>query len=294
MPSGYTTRNVLPKLYPMSSNNNSDHCRIQCRTYDYDRYFAAMTAPADIRRGLLALYAFNYEIASVRERVSETLIGEMRLQWWRDTISEFREGRVREHPVAAELFDAITRFGLPTARFERMLDARTFDLADNPLEDAESFKKYTEGTAGELMVLAASVCGFGGTSADRFAEIGGFWGRVGILRSIRYSAMTGKVYLPKTFLNSAGVSVADIIENRECPALKGVVRKVASDAKEGISRMDRAEKSLRPAIAFIGIAKIYLKRLEKVQFDTSENVRLEPSRGRCQLSVLSTAITGRV
>ena len=294
MPSGYTTRNMLPKLCPMSSNDNSDHCRIQCRTYDYDRYFAAVTAPADIRRGLLALYAFNYEIASIRERVSETLIGEMRLQWWRDTISEFTAGCVRDHPVAVELFDAITRFGLPTARFERMLDARRFDLTDNSLEDAEAFRNYTEGTAGELMALAASVCGASESSADRFAEIGGFWGRVGILRNIRHSAMTRKVYLPQTFLTSAGVSVADIIENRECSALKDVVRKVASDAKQGISRMDRVEKSLRPAIAFIGIAKIYLKRLEKVQFDNSENVRLEPSRGRCQLSVLSTSMTGRV
>ena len=294
MPSGYTTRNVLPKLLAMSSNDNSDYCRVQSRTYDYDRYFAAMTAPADIRRGLLALYAFNYEIASVRERVSETLIGEMRLQWWRDTISDFTEGRVRDHPVAVELFDAITRFELPTARFERMLNARAFDLCDNPLEDEDAFRNYTEGTAGELMALAASVCGADEASADQFEKIGGFWGSVGILRSIRHSAMTGKVFLPKTFLTSAGVSVADIIENRDCPALKDLVCKVASGANEGISRIGRTERSLRPAIAFIGIAKIYLKRLEKVRFDISENARLEPSRGRCQLSVLFTSRTGRV
>ena len=44
----------------------------------------------------------------------------------------------------------------------------------------------------------------------------------------------------------------------------------------------------------LGGAKIYLKRLEKVRFDISENARLEPSRGRCQLSVLFTSMTGRV
>ena len=105
---------MLPKLCPMSSNDNSDHCRIQCRTYDYDRYFAAVTAPADIRRGLLALYAFNYEIASIRERVSETLIGEMRLQWWRDTISEFLS--LGRHDITTEVASAFFFFfKLPTS-----------------------------------------------------------------------------------------------------------------------------------------------------------------------------------
>ena len=68
--------------------SNADYCADQVREYDYHRYFAATFAPGDVRRGLIALYAFNLEIASVRERVSEAILGQMRLQWWRDTIGE--------------------------------------------------------------------------------------------------------------------------------------------------------------------------------------------------------------
>ena len=65
----------------MSSEKDQQYCAAQVRDYDYQRYFAAAFAPLDARRALYALYAFNLEIASTRERVSETLIGEMRLQW---------------------------------------------------------------------------------------------------------------------------------------------------------------------------------------------------------------------
>ena len=41
-------------------------------------------APAEHRGALFALYAFNLEVARVREVVREPLAGEIRLQWWRD------------------------------------------------------------------------------------------------------------------------------------------------------------------------------------------------------------------
>ena len=53
------------------SPKSQRYCAGQVRAYDYDRYFSAAFAPAETRRGLFALYAFNIEIASARERVSK-------------------------------------------------------------------------------------------------------------------------------------------------------------------------------------------------------------------------------
>nr|MDQ2705339.1 squalene/phytoene synthase family protein [Pseudomonadota bacterium] len=51
------------------------------RAADRDRYIAALYAPEDRRADLLALYAFNAEIAGIRDRISQALPGEIRLQW---------------------------------------------------------------------------------------------------------------------------------------------------------------------------------------------------------------------
>ncbi|HTV90379.1 MAG TPA: squalene/phytoene synthase family protein, partial [Stellaceae bacterium] len=56
------------------------------RRHDRDRYQTALLAPAEKREALFALYAFNYEIARVRETVREPMLGQIRLQWWREAI----------------------------------------------------------------------------------------------------------------------------------------------------------------------------------------------------------------
>src|SRR5215831_19928675 len=68
--------------------------------HDRDRYQTVLFAPAAHREALFALYAFNYEIARVRESVTEPILGRMRLQWWRENIAAAFEGNtIRHQPV---------------------------------------------------------------------------------------------------------------------------------------------------------------------------------------------------
>ena len=69
------------------------HCEENVRSNDGDRYLATLFAPADKRPFLFALYAFNLEIARVRETIHETMAGEIRLQWWRDVVENTAAGR---------------------------------------------------------------------------------------------------------------------------------------------------------------------------------------------------------
>ena len=158
----------------MSFRNYADYCAEQVRTYDYDRYFAAAFAPKDIRRGLFALYAFNLEVASARERVTEALLGEIRLQWWRDAVNEIYQGSAREHAVVSELAAAIEKFSLPKVSFDRMIDGRMFDMDDEAPEDIKAFEKYVLATAGELTNIGYRICGVD-WEAEQALSLGGLW-----------------------------------------------------------------------------------------------------------------------
>src|SRR5262245_33397601 len=107
-----------------------DHCQALVRQADRDRFLASLFAPADRRPDLFAIYAFNVEIAGVREVAREPLPGEMRLQWWRDVLDGSRPGEARDHPVAAALGEATARRGLPVDTLLDLIEARTFDLYD--------------------------------------------------------------------------------------------------------------------------------------------------------------------
>jgi phytoene synthase len=90
------------------------YCEQLVREADKDRFLAGLFAPADRRDPLFALYAFNVEVARVRELVHEPLAGEVRLQWWRDALKEQAHGEVRANPVADALLDTIAQFKLPS------------------------------------------------------------------------------------------------------------------------------------------------------------------------------------
>src|SRR5260221_11842658 len=91
------------------------YCGQQVRRYDHDRFLTALFAPADRRDDLLALYAFNLEIAKIRETVTEPMLGRIRLQWWRETIESFAGHIVRKQAVAEPLADAVSDRDRPPA-----------------------------------------------------------------------------------------------------------------------------------------------------------------------------------
>src|SRR3990170_5172296 len=90
-----------------SMQANFDHCAALVREADRDRYLATLFAPAEHRPALFALYAFNAEIARVRDVAREPLPSEVRLQWWRDVLNGERPEEAWANPISAALLDAI-------------------------------------------------------------------------------------------------------------------------------------------------------------------------------------------
>src|SRR3954447_14801823 len=89
------------------------------RRHDRDRYQTALFAPSDRREALFALYAFNYEVARVRETVTQPMLGQIRLQWWREVIAASYAGApARGHEIVQPLVTTITVLGLSRAPFD--------------------------------------------------------------------------------------------------------------------------------------------------------------------------------
>ena len=107
----------------MARQDRLSACGRQVRRYDNDRYLTALFASGDRREALFALAAFNLEIAKIAEVVSEPMLGEMRLQWWREAIDEIAAGHARKHEVVEPLAAATRRFDLPIRDLHPMDEA---------------------------------------------------------------------------------------------------------------------------------------------------------------------------
>ena len=99
---------------------NFEHCTALVREADHDRYLATLFAPAEHRDALYALYAFNVEIARVRDLVRQPLPGEIRLQWWREALEGERDSEAAAHPVAAALREVLARYKMAAGAADRL------------------------------------------------------------------------------------------------------------------------------------------------------------------------------
>ena len=160
---------------------------------DPDRWRTVMTAPEEARPGLLALYAFNLEIARAAWVASEPLLAAIRLQWWTDAIAEIYDDKPpRRHEVVEPLAAVIRDSDLPHRLFDEMIDARKLDV-DPPLLDPIG---YADHTAGQLMELAARHMGAEDAALPVVRDFGRAAGLAALLRARPELAVRGRDPLP--------------------------------------------------------------------------------------------------
>lgn len=209
------------------------YCAREVRDHDHDRYLTALFAPAKCREAVFALYAFNAEVARTREAVSEPMLGQIRLQWWREAIEGAYQGAVREHPVVEELAKAVQNYGLERADFETLLDARADDLDDAPPADLKTLEAYASATSGTLSVLAMTILGFAEGAPLRAARlVGTAWALIGLMRAVGFHAQAQRLYLPDDLLQGHSVDRRALFELKPSPALNQVVRDVTHRAAD--------------------------------------------------------------
>lgn len=125
---------------------------------DPDRFSAAMAARPEARDILFPLYAFNLEVARAPWLTQETMIAEMRLQWWRDALEEIGQGKSpRRHEVVTPLTGFLDAEAL--RNLDQLVAARRWDIYKDPFEDAAHFAQYIDATAGNLIWVAARALG---------------------------------------------------------------------------------------------------------------------------------------
>ena len=63
------------------------HCIHHVRKMDYENFICtSLLRPSSLQRPVMAIRALNVELSLVRDQVSNNQIGQMRLQFWRETI----------------------------------------------------------------------------------------------------------------------------------------------------------------------------------------------------------------
>lgn len=258
---------------------------------DPDRRLSALFATEAVRERLFALYAFNQEVARIAEATSESLIGEMKLTWWRDAVEDLYldEPKVRRHAVPEALAGVTDRLdreallGLIAARFD--------DVSARPYADLGELVAYVDQTAGALMhsALQASECDL----PDDWARQGGrAWGLCGLLRAFAHRASIGRAPVAGDELVSEGGSAAMLAQGLgedKAARLVEPVRAACQGALDAFNALGPIPAEAVPALGYVRLVPSYLKRLPANPYEMAP----EPALLGRQLRLNWLALTGR-
>lgn len=116
---------------------DAEAVRASARINAPDHYYAALFAPPKLREDLIAIAAFDGEIARIAPLVSDAALGEIRIAWWRDALlGSEREQGLSGNPVLDQFSDAMRRHKLSRDDLETYFNAHTEALfADPPADD---------------------------------------------------------------------------------------------------------------------------------------------------------------
>jgi 15-cis-phytoene synthase len=245
--------------------NAVSFCADLVRDADRDWFIATLFAPAHHRDALYALYAFGVEAAQVRGRAREAAQGEIRLQWWREVLQGERHGEATASPVAASLLNAIEHYRLPVNAMLALLDARRFDLYDEPMETVAELEDYALKTVSALIAMAARILGVDAAMAARPA--GKAHALTQLLAALPGHAARRQLYLPVELLDRHGANAADVFARRALPALNQAAADLRRLAREHLAAAANKLRALPQEVlpAFLPIAPVRrsLDRLDR-------------------------------
>jgi phytoene synthase len=280
-----------------SAEQGGASLRAMLRQHDRDRYQTVLFAPVERRDALFALYAFNYEIARVRESVTQPMLGQIRLQWWREVIDAAYAGAVpRQHEVALPLTEAIQERSLSRASFDRLIDARECDLTDEPPADMAALVDYAEGTSAALQALVLQALGINEAASGAAARAVGIgYALAGLLRAMPFHAASGRCYIPAAIAAECGLDPADYQRLHGSEGIRGAALVIADAAAAFLGEARRQRGIPRAALAALlpaVIARRYLRRLRQARFDPfAPALRVPDTLQSWRLS--TAAMTGR-
>ena len=242
------------------------------RKYDRERFVTTLFAAADRRDDLLTLYAFNAEVARIKSLVQEPLAGAIRLQWWRDVLTQDRPAaEIDGHPIAAPLTRLLETGRMTNDLALAMLDAREAEVNKHGFGSLAQMVAHVDATAGNLSRTALQVLGVDDPASIQAARGTAIaYGLVGLVRSLTSNLSYGWQVLPQDLWGQGAItSKTD---------LSGPVRKIAEQAQTTLD-IARQSSVQRPAVAvcLLGtLAQGHLRMLRKTGWNPFVSTLTEP------------------
>jgi len=282
-----------------SAASDLAYCLDLIRRGDRERYLTTLLAPAASRAALVAIYAFKHEVEKTHAVVSEPRLGQIRLQWWRESLDGAFAGNPRRHAVVGPLATAIGACALPRAQFDAIVDTHERDIDPAPFASMEDLAEYCAAVEGSVIALAMAVAPEArvGDARELARSAGIGFGIARLLRRMGPNLRSGPMPIPADVAEAHGIDPAAIRQLApDDPRLAGAVTVVAVAAAKHLRTARASFRGARgtelPALMHCTIGGGLLARLRRAGYNPFDARVSEPAPGEIW-RLLAARVAGR-
>ena len=301
-----------------------EYCLQQLRQMEYGAYLInVLHAEQRARCAHAALFAFNLQLARIKDSVSNEDMGRLRLSFFRNAVHGIYDGSSAEtgvrtsisSPTLRALCETIQRFALPVEPFEALFAAREQDLKYPQPHTIQDLVEYTQASHGSCIALHARILHAVGANGeppkretaqllDRVAmDVGTAAGLATLLRGAPYHAACLQTYVPRDVMEAWKISAKELVNLQVQSSVdrRGAFQSIALVAEEYLERArsdketwKRIPRSCRLAFLPAVLAADYLRKLRASGYDAFDRRLQLPMTPGIQLRLLLSRLIGRL
>ncbi|HEX7250801.1 MAG TPA: presqualene diphosphate synthase HpnD [Burkholderiales bacterium] len=248
-----------------------EYCQQKAAASGSSFYYSFLFLPAERRRAITALYAFCREVDDVVDETHDAQLAATKLAWWRVEVANMFAGKA-QHPVTRALGVFQEQFSISQEHLNEIIDGMEMDLTQSRYLDWAGLERYCHRVAGVVGLLAAGIFGYRDPRTLEYARnLGLAFQLTNIIRDVGEDARKNRIYLPMEDLKRFNVVAADILNARQTPDFRELLKFEAQRAKDyyrkafdALPAQDR--KAQRAGLIMAAIYRALLEEIERDGF----------------------------
>jgi phytoene synthase len=267
-------------------------CQAMIRQGSKSFFAASILLPAYLRDPAYAIYAFC-RIAD--DAVDDENADPGATDHLRRRLDAAYNDTPMDGPCDRALADVIHRYDLPKPLFEALIEGLEWDQTGRSYQTIENLHAYAARVASAVGTIMT--CLMGRKSPETLAracDLGVAMQLTNIARDVGEDARNGRVYLPRDWLNEAGISSEELIADpKMSPALGGVIKRLLDHADElyAQSRIGIAHLPSRARPAINAARRIYAAigdEIAKNGYDSINHRAYVSTRNKLKIALAAT------
>jgi 15-cis-phytoene synthase len=261
-----------------------EYCQQKAAASGSSFYYSFLFLPPQRRRAITALYAFCREVDDVVDETSDTQLAAAKLAWWRSELANLYAGKP-QHPVTRALLPFIEKYSLSKENLGEIIDGMEMDLTQTRYLDWAGLERYCYRVAGVVGLLAAGIFGYRDPRTLEYArDLGIAFQLTNIIRDVGEDARKHRIYLPMDELKRFEVPATDILNARETPQFKVLMKFQDARARSYYDKATAAlpagdRRAQRPGLIMAAIYRALLEEIERDGFRVlRQRISLTPLR----------------